>query len=389
MDHNHGTQAGRAWQLGGRPGYSLGERNCSAPLRRSPVQRRPCRARSGPCRSSPRRGGPDPQRGTACLNFGCHIPTPTRSPHGITASESTPVRRRCRAERDPRVGAAHDGDIKGREGALVPPKRSAEEVVSMLREIERLTGEGMPVTVAASRLGITDKTYYRWRAHYGSMPEGEASQLQTLEQENARLKRLAADQARDISMLREMFGWQNLSPAQRTGIGRPLGPPLRNLRAPSVRARRPEPVHPEVRRSRLGRGSGVAGEPQRFRSDCNGEDIGTGTVQPAADPVRARRPDASWHDPGGRRPRRVGAPGPRLPGGACGGSPDDRQGRGKAPPPDAPASGRFPVRVPTSRRRLSHERGRLAGRTRREANVWPGDRLPSSGGHGRDPPVPR
>jgi len=97
----------------------------------------------------------------------------------------------------------------------VPPKRSAEEVVAMLREIERLTGEGMPVTVAASRLGITDKTYYRWRAHYGSMPEEEASHLQTLEQENARLKRLAADQARDISMLREMFGWQNLSPAQR------------------------------------------------------------------------------------------------------------------------------------------------------------------------------
>ncbi len=97
----------------------------------------------------------------------------------------------------------------------MPPKRSAEEVVAMLREIERLTGEGMPVAVAASRLGITDKTYYRWRAHYGSMPEGEASQLQTLEQENARLKRLAAEQARDISMLREMFGWQNLSPAQR------------------------------------------------------------------------------------------------------------------------------------------------------------------------------
>ncbi len=97
----------------------------------------------------------------------------------------------------------------------MPPKRSAEEVVAMLREIEKLTGEGMPVTVAASRLGITDKTYYRWRAHYGSMPEDEASQLQTLERENARLKRLAADQARDISMLREMFGWQDLSPAQR------------------------------------------------------------------------------------------------------------------------------------------------------------------------------
>jgi putative transposase len=97
----------------------------------------------------------------------------------------------------------------------VPPKRSAEEVVAMLREIEKLTGEGMPVSAAASRLGITDKTYYRWRAHYGSMPEDEASHLQTLEQENARLKRLAADQARDISMLRQMFGWQNLSPAQR------------------------------------------------------------------------------------------------------------------------------------------------------------------------------
>ena len=97
----------------------------------------------------------------------------------------------------------------------MPPKRSAEEIVAMLREIDRLSGEGVPVAVAANRLGITDKTYYRWRAHYGSMPQEEASHLQTLEQENARLKRLAADQARDISMLREMFGWQSLSAAQR------------------------------------------------------------------------------------------------------------------------------------------------------------------------------
>ena len=145
----------------------------------------------------------------------------------------------------------------------------------MLREIERLTGEGVPVTVAANRLGITDKTYYRWRAHYGSMPEEEASHLQTLEQENARLKRLAADQARDISMLREMFGWQSLSPAQRREAVDHLVHHFGISERPSVRARRPEPVHPTVRR-RLGRGSG-AGESERDGSDCNGEDIATGT----------------------------------------------------------------------------------------------------------------
>ena len=165
----------------------------------------------------------------------------------------------------------------------MPPKRSAEEVVAMLREIERLTGEGMPVTVAASRLGITDKTYYRWRAHYGSMPEEEASHLQTLEQENARLKRLAADQARDISMLREMFGWQNLSPAQRREavdhLVHHFG--ISERRACTLVGQNRSTQRYDAAASEE---APAQAEPERDRSDCNGEDIATGTEPDAVPP---------------------------------------------------------------------------------------------------------
>ena len=53
------------------------------------------------------------------------------------------------------------------------------------------------------RLGISEQTYYRWRTKYGGMDPQMAKQLQELQKENARLKRLVADQALDNQILRE------------------------------------------------------------------------------------------------------------------------------------------------------------------------------------------
>jgi transposase len=83
-------------------------------------------------------------------------------------------------------------------------KHSVEQIIAKLREIEKLTGQGMSIPLAAKKVGVTDQTFYRWRIRYGALKEEEAKRLQLLEQENARLKRIVADQAIDISMLRDL-----------------------------------------------------------------------------------------------------------------------------------------------------------------------------------------
>jgi putative transposase len=83
-------------------------------------------------------------------------------------------------------------------------KHSVEQIIAKLREIEKLTAQGMSVPMAARKVGVTDQTFYRWRIRYGALKEQEAKRLQLLEQENARLKRIVADQALDISMLKDL-----------------------------------------------------------------------------------------------------------------------------------------------------------------------------------------
>lgn len=83
-------------------------------------------------------------------------------------------------------------------------KHSVEQIIARLREIEKVTAQGMSIPLAAKKVGVTDQTFYRWRIRYGALKEEEAKRLQLLEQENARLKRIVADQALDISMLRDL-----------------------------------------------------------------------------------------------------------------------------------------------------------------------------------------
>ncbi len=83
-------------------------------------------------------------------------------------------------------------------------KHTVDEIVAKLQEIERLTDEGVSVALAAKSLDVTEQTYYRWKARYGSLEGEEAERLYELEQENTRLKRIISDQARDIEMLQEL-----------------------------------------------------------------------------------------------------------------------------------------------------------------------------------------
>ena len=79
-----------------------------------------------------------------------------------------------------------------------------EQIVGKLRQHEKLQAQGLTIPQACKKLGISDQTFYRWRLKYGAMRESEAVRLKELEAENSRLKRIVADQALDISMLKDL-----------------------------------------------------------------------------------------------------------------------------------------------------------------------------------------
>lgn len=82
-------------------------------------------------------------------------------------------------------------------------RHSAEQIVAKLRQADVALGKGMKVQEVCKQLGISEQTYYRWRTKYGGMAPEMAKQFQALEKENARLKRVVADQALDIQILKE------------------------------------------------------------------------------------------------------------------------------------------------------------------------------------------
>ena len=78
-----------------------------------------------------------------------------------------------------------------------------EEIISRLREVEVLLAKGGTVLEGCRQIGVTEQTYYRWRKEYGGLDVIQAKRLKDLEKENARLKRLVADQALDMEILKE------------------------------------------------------------------------------------------------------------------------------------------------------------------------------------------
>jgi putative transposase len=83
-------------------------------------------------------------------------------------------------------------------------KRSAEEIVKILRDIEIEQGKGLSQELACKKSSITIQTYYRWRKEFGGLGVDQARRLKELESENMKLKRLVADLALDNSVLKEI-----------------------------------------------------------------------------------------------------------------------------------------------------------------------------------------
>jgi transposase-like protein len=78
-----------------------------------------------------------------------------------------------------------------------------EEIISKLREVEVLLSKGGTVLEGARQIGVTEQTYYRWRKEYGGLDIVQAKRLRDLEKENTRLKKLVAEQALDMEILKE------------------------------------------------------------------------------------------------------------------------------------------------------------------------------------------
>ncbi len=76
-----------------------------------------------------------------------------------------------------------------------------EQIIGVLKEGEA----GMTVKEICRKHGICDQTYYRWRSKFGGLDVSEARRLRQLEDENRRLKQMAADQALDLQALRTVL----------------------------------------------------------------------------------------------------------------------------------------------------------------------------------------
>jgi transposase-like protein len=87
---------------------------------------------------------------------------------------------------------------------LARKRHTAEQIIAKLREAELALGTGQPLVDVVRKLEISEQTYYRWRKEYGGLRVEQAKRLKELEKENARLKRLVADQALDNAILKEV-----------------------------------------------------------------------------------------------------------------------------------------------------------------------------------------
>ena len=87
----------------------------------------------------------------------------------------------------------------------MPRRRfTAEQIINHLREAEVLLSQGKSVGEVCRQLEVSENTYYRWRREYGGLEIDQAKRFKELEKENQRLKKLVADQALDIAILKEV-----------------------------------------------------------------------------------------------------------------------------------------------------------------------------------------
>ncbi len=82
-------------------------------------------------------------------------------------------------------------------------RHKPEEIVTKLRQVEVLVGQGMARIDAIREISITEQTYYRWRKQYGGMGTDQLKVLRRLQKENERLRKAVSDLTLDKLILAE------------------------------------------------------------------------------------------------------------------------------------------------------------------------------------------
>ena len=147
-------------------------------------------------------------------------------------------------------------------------RHTPEQIVRKLRQADAELAAGASIPEVARRLGISEATFHRWRNHYGGMKADAMKRLKELESENARLKKIVADQAVDISILKEVSR-KTSEPVPEEGCRRARSAAPWSLRASGVQGDRSAQVEPTLRgpqgrsgpRSARADGRAFAGEP--------------------------------------------------------------------------------------------------------------------------------
>ncbi|WP_157374255.1 IS3 family transposase [Salipiger sp. CCB-MM3] len=94
-------------------------------------------------------------------------------------------------------------------------REKPEDIVTKLRQVEVLHGQGLSMADAVRQIGISQHTFYRWRKQYGGMNRAQLSRLKELEKENLRLRRAVSDLTLEKLILTEAAPGKLLSPSRR------------------------------------------------------------------------------------------------------------------------------------------------------------------------------
>ncbi len=86
---------------------------------------------------------------------------------------------------------------------MAAKRHKPEEIVTKLRQVEVLVGQGMARIDAIREVRITEQTFYRWRKQYGGMETAQLKELKRLQKENERLRRAVSDLTLDKLILAE------------------------------------------------------------------------------------------------------------------------------------------------------------------------------------------
>jgi hypothetical protein len=91
-----------------------------------------------------------------------------------------------------------------KETSVMKKKHTGTQIVAKLRQADILIGQGKTVPEVCKEIEVSEHTYYRWRQKYGGMNPEMVKELRALQKENARLRKVVADQAVENAILKEV-----------------------------------------------------------------------------------------------------------------------------------------------------------------------------------------